>query len=365
MIRILYLLNHAGKGGTEQYVRTLTEAFHGKKAECFFAYNEEGLLVQQMQKRGIQTFKIYMKHPFDLEAAKKLSVLCKELKINIIHTQFLRENYIAILSRIFNPKVQVVYTNHFILYNNAVQKMTNRLLTSFEKAAAAVCNKGKEVMISNGIPQQKIKVIFNGVKYEEVDSSRISTIREEFGIENDTFVFLSLSRFSPEKGLDFLLKSIEKLKQFSQVKFKCLMVGDGPLFEETKRLVEQLRLDQDVIFTGFRTDVENIIMGSNLFINSSSNEALSFAILEVLAKGVPVIATDVGGNSDIINKENDCGLLVPFGDEKVMAEAINRMMTDKELYDGFCKNAPNVIKEKFNIEIMVKETFDLYGNSGE
>ncbi|WHH58377.1 glycosyltransferase [Petroclostridium sp. X23] len=360
MIKVLYLLNHAGKGGTEQYVRILTEDFHQKKAECFFAYNEDGPLVEQMEGLGVETFQIPMKHPFDLQAAKKLSSLCKKLQIDIIHTQFLRENYIAILSRIFNPKVQVVYTNHFILHNNIIQKLTNRLLIPFEKAVIAVCNRGKEVMISNGLPQQKIKVVFNGVKYDADYLPESSNIRKELGIDEDTFVLLSLSRFSSEKGLDFLVKSIAQFSSISREKFKCLMVGDGALYDEIKGMVTQLGLDEYVIFTGFRTDIENIIMGSDLFINSSSNEALSFAILEVLSKGVPVIATDVGGNSDIISKENDCGILVPFGDEKAMAQAINQMIIEKDLYAGYKRNAPIVVRDKFNLEIMLKETYNLY-----
>ncbi|MDK2799502.1 MAG: hypothetical protein PWP27_857 [Clostridiales bacterium] len=362
MIKILYLLNHAGNGGTEQYVLNLVKAFHHQKAECFFAYNEKGLLVEQLEKLGIKTYRLNMRHPFDLEAVKKLGTLCKQLNIDIIHTQFLRENYIAILSKLFYPRVKVIYTNHFILHNNAIQKLTNRLLIPFEEAVIAVCNKGKEVMISNGVPKDKIKVIFNGVKYEEDTPLLSSTVRNEFGIDEDTFVLLSVSRFSPEKGLDFLVRSIAQFKKFSQEKFKCLMVGDGPLFQEIKRLVNELGLERDIIFTGFRTDIDNIILGSNLFINSSSNEALSFAILEVLSKGIPVIATDVGGNRDIINEKNDCGILVNYGDEKGMADAISAMIKDKEHYQRYQKNARSVVRDKFNLETMLEETYNLYVN---
>jgi glycosyltransferase involved in cell wall biosynthesis len=68
----------------------------------------------------------------------------------------------------------------------------------------------------------------------------------------------------------------------------------------------------------------------------------------------------VGGNSDIISKENDCGILVPFGDEKAMAQAINQMIIEKDLYAGYKRNAPIVVRDKFNLEIMLKETYNLY-----
>lgn len=361
MLKVLYLLNHAGKAGTEKYVRNLIKAYHGKKAQCFFAYNEGGLLVEQLKEMGIDIYQVPMKQPFDLKAAKQLSNLCKKLGINLIHTQYPRENYIAILSKIFNPKVEIIYTNHLTLPNNAVWKMTNRIMTPFDKAIIAVCNKGKELMVSNGVPGQKVRVIFNGVPYDPEAKTAPSTMRKEFGIHDDAFVLLTLARFAPEKGLDFLVRSIAELKKITKREFKCLIVGDGPLFQEIRDLIKQLKLDNEFILTGFRTDVDNIISGSNLFINSASgNEALSFAILEAMVKGLPVIATDVGGNGDIVNQKNDCGFLVKYGDESGMANAIYTMINDKELYEKFHRNALKAIKEVFNLDKILEDTYEVY-----
>jgi len=362
MLKILYLLNHAGKAGTEKYVRNLVEAFHNKKAECFFAYNEGGLLVEQLSQLGIGIYQINMKNPFDISAAIKLSKLCKQLGIDIIHTQYPRENYIAILSKLFNPKVKVIYTNHLTLTNNFVWKMTNRIMTPANKAIIAVCNKGKELMIENGIPGSKIKVIFNGViPSGDMPAAKGNHIRKEFGISDNEFVILTLARFAPEKGLAFLVKSIAKLKEITDQDFKCMIVGDGPLFDEIKQLITELRLEDCIILTGYRTDAEDIVKASDLFINSASgNEALSFAILEAMDKGLPVIATDVGGNSDIVNQKHDCGILVQYGDELGMANAINTIMSNRQLYDKYSKNAIKTIHEVFNLKNILEETYKVY-----
>lgn len=363
MIKVLYLLNHAGKAGTERYVQTLIEKLNYKKIKAYFAYNEYGLLVERLEALGVETFRIEMKNPFDLKAVRELSKLCKKLDIDLIHTQFLRENYISLLSRILNKKVKVMYTNHFVMKNGPVLKITNRLLTSLESNIIAVCNRGKDVMISNGIKGKKIHVIFNGVDAEYWGTPVESTIRKEFGIDDDTFVFLCGSRFAHDKGHKFLINAVYRLKKMTGRKFKCILSNDGPLLEECKKQAADLGLGDDIIFTGFREDIKNLIYGSDLYVNASEHEALSFAIIEVLACGIPVIATNVAGNGDIINEETNCGILVEYNDEEGLAQAVNKLMEDDKLRNEFRKNALKAAKEKFNLDKVANETYNLYKES--
>lgn len=363
MIKVLYLLNHAGKAGTERYVQTLIEKLNNKRIKAYFAYNEDGLLVERLKALGVETFRIEMRNPFDLKAVYNLMRLCKRLGIDLIHTQFLRENYIAMLSRIINPKVKVMYTNHFILENSAPIRLANRVVTPLESNIIAVCNRGKEMMVSNGINPKKITVIFNGVDVEYWREPIDSTIREEFGIDNDAFVMLCASRFAHDKGHKFLINALYELKKMTKQKFKCILSSDGPLLEECKKQVEDMGLMEDVIFTGFRKDIKNLISGSDLYINSSEHEALSFLIIEVLACGVPIIATDMGGNRDIINDETNCGLLVQYNDHKGLAEAIIKVLEDRELRETLSKNALKTVEDKFNLDKVAQETYNLYEES--
>ena len=127
--------------------------------------------------------------------------------------------------------------------------------------------------------------------------------------------------------------------------------------------MEDLGLSEDVIFTGFRKDMKNLIYGCDLYINASEHEALSFLIIEVLACGIPVIATDMGGNSDIINEETKCGILVKYNDPQGLAQAIAKVMDDKELRLTLGKNAQKAVREKFNLDKVVQETYNLYEES--
>ncbi len=363
MIKVLYLMNHAGKAGTERYVESLIEKLDNKHIKAYFAYNEEGLLVEKLKGHGVECFRLEMKNPFDIPAAVKLAGLCKKLGIDIIHTQYLRENYIALFSLLFNPKVKVMYTNHFILANNMVLRMWNRILSPLQANIIAVCNKGKEMMVSNGVDGSKIKVVFNGVDPNFWGESIGSTLRDELGIDRDTFVMLCGSRFAHDKGHKFLVNSIAELKKITGKKFKLVLANDGPLLEEVKNQAKDLGLVDDIVFVGFRKDIKNLYDGSDLYINSSEHEALSFAIVEVLAAGLPVIATDMGGNGDIINSETNCGMLVKYDDAKGLAEALNKLMDDPALQKVFRENALKAVKERFNIDKMVMEAYKLYEKS--
>ncbi|WP_265445639.1 glycosyltransferase [Acetivibrio straminisolvens] len=363
MIKVLYLLNHAGKAGTERYVQTLIEKLNNSKIKAYFAYNEYGLLVERLEALGVETYRIEMRNPFDIKAVLSLVKLCKKLDIDLIHTQFLRENYIAMLSRIINPKVKVMYTNHFILENNLPIRLANRIITPLESNIIAVCNRGREMMISNGISPKKIKVIFNGVDVKYWSEPVESTVRKEFKIDDDAFVMLCASRFAHDKGHKFLINALYELKKMTDRKFKCILSNDGPLLEECKKQVEDMGLSDVVIFAGFRKDIKNLIYGCDLYINSSEHEALSFLIIEVLACGVPLIATDMGGNRDIINEETGCGILVQYNDHNGLADAIIKVMGDSELRGALSQNALKTVREKFNLDKVAQETYNLYEES--
>ncbi len=363
MLKVLYLMNHAGKAGTERYVESIVKKLNNKEIKAYFAYNEEGLLVENLKALGVETFRLAMRNPFDFKAAWELNMLCRKLGIDLIHTQYLRENYIALWSRLFNPAVRVVYTNHFILENNFILKKFNKLLTPLEANIIAVCNRGKEMMISNGVDGSKIKVIFNAVDPDFWAKPIQSTLRQELGIGEDVFVLLCGSRFAYDKGHKFLINSLAELKKMSGEKFVCVLANDGPFLEPSRQQVKELGLEDEVIFIGFRKDIKNLYYGADLYINSSQHEALSFAILEVLGSGLPIIATDMGGNGDIVNSGTNCGILVKYDDAKGLAEAINKVMSSVELQKALRENALKAVREKFNLDKMIMETYNLYRES--
>ena len=362
MMKVLYLLNFAGKAGTERYVETLVRYLsQNGLVQPFFAYNEGGLLVERLEEMGVPCRRVEMRRRFDKKAAKELAKLCEEWDIDLVHCHYLREHYTALLAKKYNHKIRVVYTNHFVLANDAITRFTNRRMDKRQDQMIAVCNRGREQLMANGWSGDRIQVIFNAVDPAAWAGTRAeSTMREELGIPEDRFVMLCASRFADDKGHKYLIDSIARLKELSQVPFTLVLAGDGPLLEPTREQVKSLGLEDCVTFIGFRKDIKNLYKGSDLYVNSSQHEALSFLIIEAMAAGLPVIATDMGGNSDIVNEEAGCGALVVYDDPDSMAGAMKRFLEDPEYLARCRDNALRTIEEKFEVHKMARATFGVY-----
>ena len=224
----------------------------------------------------------------------------------------------------------------------------------------SVCNNGKDLMIGNGVKKDKIEVIYNGIK-PHIRTAAKEGLRKELGIDEDTFVMTTLARYHMAKGLDYLTNSIEKLTKLTDKKFALLILGEGEIWDEITALIRSKGLGDKILQLGYRTDAGEILKISDLYINSAKcYEALSFAILEAMDASLPIIATNVGGNGDILSPENDCGILVEYGDCDAMANAINSIMSDEELRKKYSENAIKAVDTVFNLDKLLDDTYKMY-----
>ena len=362
MLKVLYLLNFAGKAGTERYVETLVKYLSADGlVRPFFAYNQGGLLVERLEAMGVPCRRVEMRSRFDKKAARELAELCREWDIDLVHCHYLREHYTALLAKKHNPKIRVVYTNHFVLANDFVTCLSNRMMDKKQDQMIAVCNKGKEQLIANGWSGERIQVIFNAVDPEAWAGDRSeSTLRAELGLDESRFVMLCASRFAEDKGHKYLIDSVKRLTERTDRPFTLVLAGDGPLLEPARAQVKELGLEDVVKFIGFRKDMKNLYKGADLYVNSSQHEALSFLIIEAMAAGLPVIATDMGGNSDIVNDGAGDGLLVEYDNPDSMAAAMERFLEDPAFLARCRDNALRTIQDKFEIHKMCRATYGGY-----
>lgn len=369
-MKVLYLLNFAGKAGTERYVESLVKYLGPSGSglvEPYFAYNTAGLLVERLEAMGVPTRQLAMNSRFDTKAAKTLAELCDEWDIDVIHCHYLRENYIALLAKRYNKKVRVVYTNHFVLANDFITRLSNKLLDKKQDRMIAVCNIGKEQLIANGWSGEKIDVLHNGVDLDAWAGSRAdSTLRAELGIPEDRFVMLCASRFAEDKGHDYLIRSMKALKERTAVPFTLVLAGDGELLEPTKALCRELGLGKDTVkFIGFRTDMKNLFKAADLYVNSSRHEALSFLIIEAMAAGLPAAITNMAGNPDILTGPEQGGLLLPYNDPENTARPLARFLEEPDFLNLCRENAGKNVAERFEIRKLARETYRVYEKAVE
>lgn len=363
-MNVLYLINYAGKAGTEKYVENLVRLLGAEKIKAFFAYNIEGGLSKKMREAGLGCLQLELNWKNALSSAKKLGDFCRENKIDVIHAQYPRENIIALLSKRYYPSVKVVFTSHLTLRlsgaKGSVWKMLNRHFTPKNHRIISVCNEGRDILIENGVMKERIQVIFNGM--EPADSpSKNDAIKKELGLSDDCFVMTILARFAPEKGLDFLLDVLYKLKSSTEKPFSCLICGDGELFQEISGRVSRLGLQGECKLLGFRSDTKEILAGSDAYLcTSSHNEAMSFAVLEAMNAGLPLVLTDVGANRDLAETFIKCGFVLKYGDIEGFAGAILTLMNDENMRKTLSAAASEKIKKHFDLNKLADEVFAAY-----
>lgn len=358
-MKVLHLLNHAGQGGTEQYIRTLILAMEQDGVEAELAYHEYGPLAQWAQERSLPVHHLEMNSPFDRTAVAVLAKLCRERKIDVVHTHYLRENYIALQAKGKVPGLRVIYTYHILTENSSVQKICNRILSLRQDAAVANCSAGAARLAENGVPKGKIRLVYNAVD-PDLWQTEASSLREELGVGNDTFLFLYAARLVEGKGHTWLLESVKKLRGRTERPFRLILAGDGPLKNELENKMQELKLTDVITFLGYRSDMSNLYHGVDLTLCPSESETLSLLLLESLACGTPALATNVGGIPDILSPEHDCGTMVPYGDTEALTAAMAEIMEGETLRQRWSANGPRVIEEKFSIRSQCRQMLTLY-----
>ncbi len=341
-------------------MENLVRIFTGGGHECHFAYNVAGELSAKMEDMGIPSLHLDMDRSGAASAAKQLAAYCRERGIEVIHAQYPRENIIALLSLKHYSAPRVVYTNHLTIRSGLRWRILNRMFTPKDHRIIAVCREGRDIMIQNGVCPERIEVIYNGVE-PWADRSRDLSARKSLGVGGNDFMLTIFARYAPEKGLDFLLDSLAQLRRLTDRPFKCVVCGDGGEFDAFAARKHELGLDEYVIQAGFRSDTADILRASDLYLNTSKcNEAMSFAILEAMNAGLPLVVTDVGGNRDLAETDIVCGEVLQYGDTDGFAGAILELMENDALRGEYSAAAGRKVDEEFDLNKLAWDVFRAY-----
>ncbi|MEG1317153.1 MAG: glycosyltransferase family 4 protein, partial [Oscillospiraceae bacterium] len=187
-MNVLYLINFAGKAGTEKYVENLIRILGKQKIKPFFVYNIAGELSEKLLRAKVPSLQLDMGKLAMLSAAKKLAEYCRANNIDVIHAQYPRENLVALLSKRHYDKPRVVMTNHLTLRlsgaSGFIWRRINKHFSPKNHSIIAVCNEGREIMIENGVAADKISVIFNGIEPAGVPL-KSNAIRKSLNLPDD------------------------------------------------------------------------------------------------------------------------------------------------------------------------------------
>ena len=298
---------------------------------------------------------------FAINAKRELKKLIEKENIDIIHGHYLFPAGWASVKAGKATHTKTYVTSHgsdmFEMYRK--QSFMRPLIKKVLKDAdvvLAVSNALREEIINTKIPniRKKVKLHWNAVDIDKFKTTKENEDKfkkelvQEFNIAADKPIILFVGNLIKRKNVDLLLEAKKEMDTDAYL----VIVGDGPLLEQLKAKVEKEHLD-NVYFTGSRRDVEDIIPSCDLLVLPSLSESFGLVLIEALACGKPVIGSNVGGIKEIITE--DVGLLINPNDSKDLANAIDRIFSDKDLMEKFKSNARNRAKDFAEVKLPYDE----------
>lgn len=280
----------------------------------------------------------------DLISIVKIMRIALTEKADIILANLGKEYWpAAVAARLLRKKIILVRHQR-----DRIRKTTRWLMNYNVDAVIAVSNAVRDVLLSSGISGEKIRVVHNAIPLDRFDASRIDrgSVRREMGIAEDDMVIGTVGKLHSGKGVYALLNAAGRIYHDFQ-SLKLLFVGDGPEKEGMIRQAGALGIRDRVVMAGLRQDVERMYSAMDIFALPSDNEGMPTVLIEAMAMNIPVIATPVGGVTEIIDNEEN-GLLVPPGDEKLLADSIMRFLADREFASRLAAKGRQTVESEFS-----------------
>jgi glycosyltransferase involved in cell wall biosynthesis len=329
---------------------------------CLFA----DPFVRLAREAGIRAYSIPMRHKLDFGIVTKLRDNIAGENIDIVHTHGVRANLVGRLAARMAGVETVVTTVHSLLvqdYPDMFSRLANMLIEKASRGLTthfiAVSGGLQKALVQQGIPEQRITVIYNGLNpqlFRKGDSA--GKWRELAGFSPGTPLVAMVGRLHPVKGHRYFLRAAaEILKERTDVHF--LVVGSGPERDRLEEYTRRLGIQEHVTFTGFVSDVSELMPDINLLIVPSLWEGFGLTALEAMAVGVPVVATSVGGLPEIV-EHGTTGLLVPPADEAGLTRGIMWMLDHPQEAVEMAAAAKAVAEEKFTASAMARRTEEVY-----
>jgi sugar transferase (PEP-CTERM/EpsH1 system associated) len=299
---------------------------------------------------------------FQVSTMFRIAVLCRKEKVDVVHTHGWAGGFFSgIIGAKLSSVPVILNGEHGTMYfDRPLRASVQRWLAGAVDGIVPVSAVLKNDVIRNfRIGSHKVFPVINGVdtdKFRPDNYCRVSA-RKEFGIGDKEILVGAVGRLVPVKDYTTLLRATARvMNEISSL--KLLLVGDGFMRHELEELSWVLGIDNRVVFTGARQDIPKLLNAMDIFVNSSMDEGLSNTILEAMSTGKPVIATNVGGNPEIV-LDNETGVLVPVGDHGRLAKEILQM-TDKRRMRSMGIKARSRINECFSLKRMVLDYENLY-----
>ncbi len=314
---------------------------------------------------GIEAGYIDERFRFDTRVLRSLRELVNRRNPSIIQTHGVKAHFLMRLSGLWRSRPWVAF-HHGYTATDLKMRAYNQLDRWSLRAAARVVTVSEEFageLASRGVRPEKITVIQNAVDREKLSDPReqdVSELRKRLGLIGREMVVISAGRLSREKGHVDLVEAFSELRHtHPELNAKLVIAGEGPERNRIAKAVESLRLSDCIKLAGHVSDVGPLYAIADVFALPSHSEGSPNVLLEAMAAGLPIVAARVGGVPEIVTNEEDALLVEPRNKTK-MAEALARILTDRELAARLASNARGRVRRAHSVESRVRSLVSLY-----
>ena len=334
-MEIVHVVENLDRGGLERTVVDLIasqrDAGHECRVICLFKL---GLLARELLASGVRVDACGKRPGLDLRALRRARALIRQSPDAVIHTHNAMAHYYAVLASLGLPVKCRINTRHGMggRTRSGRQEWLYRQSLRGTDYAVAVCEAARQRFAADGLhPRRALLSVPNGIRLERfrpADDVARQSLVAELGLPTGSRIIGTVGRLQPVKDHALLLRAFAKVRV--QVPEAALViVGDGPLRAALEAQAEQAGLSDALRFMGDRHDVPRLLTGMEVFALTSTSEGYSVALLEACASSLPIVATDVGGNREIV-RHGINGRLVPSGDTAAIATALIALLRGGE-----------------------------------
>lgn len=365
-MRILFLIHHLRTGGVEQFTTTLLPELHNitRMMPSITVLDSPGELEAVMETSTIPLLRLTRGVQSPLLWTRQLATRLNAGDFDILQMQGSSAAFWGCVLTATNPNVVRVVAYHTIPGWHRRQRrwLANRLYQRFVHAYVAVCRAEKRMLTEYyGIPAASIHVIPNCVDSNHYrPGASEPSVRRQLALAQDRPVVGVVGRCSPEKGGDIFIRAMAILKT-SGIRLQGVLVGDGVSRSAWEQMANELGVSDLITFAG-RIDqsrMPDIIRCFDVGVVPSYQECCSVAILEQMACGIPIVATNVGGNADLV-KHGVTGAIVPPSDPDALAAAIRDLLLSPVKREQFGTAARRKIESQYTINAITRQYADLY-----
>lgn len=359
-LKVLYIVDSLGGGGAERVVADLAKNIcRNRFIPMVCTTREPGVYVEELAQMGIRVDCLYRKKRFDIRGLFALLKLISDQKPQIIHTHKVGSNTLGRIAGILAKSPVLIAHEHTDPQRNLPQRIVDNILAR-KTAYIVACDNAMKQSLTKGsrLDKDKVVVVHNGIDLKKFDVDNQSfEVADSLNLLPGPKIGC-FARLEPQKDIMNLLLSVpfilEKVPDAN-----ILIAGEGPQREEMERLAINSGVSKNVRFLGHRKDIPRLLAAIDLLALSSSWEGLPLVLLEAMASKKPVVCTDVGGVSEIV-EDGFNGLLVPPKSPKVLGDAITALLLDKERAREMGRNGYERVNKEFSLEEMVIRIEDLY-----